>query len=519
MPHLIVPKLFYEGASLADPSLSSDIFPFVLPAEATIHSSPTLPIALHLPEIVYAVLQHLHDDENRPALCAAIRVNRTWFAAGIDMLWSEPSRDALSCVATTTRRQFYADRITTAYNIPAEVVADGLRLPRLWLRRMLPSSRAEDDEGIVDVDVEYARQLRFVPGPPAVLEELRCDLTPALLRRLGDPATLPLLARLRALTLLNYVGAGSGGGGRASLENFVDWLAQPSFPPLPALRALCIDKLPCSDAAVMDRAFGLFAHWPGLQKLELKKRVPPLQLATVRRVLSSPVTKNVDGKASGDERDDDDVILRRTARPFEHLRVLEIAAESEAVPALAGVLSSITQLKLDAHGPHPVLPAVAALTRLRSLSVRLAEGSYMTASQLLSLCSLTQLRALSLSCGSGGDGGVPVDCRRGLVTALGALGSLGKLVIAFDVPSSLELLAQIGRACQRLHTLVLLGTLSLGGACADSNCEGPVFPQLQKLVVRRLQEPPDGATRYAQSFLIPHLFANPSPPPFDNSPP
>jgi hypothetical protein len=90
--------------------------------------------ALHLPELVSAVLAHLKpvdvfDDDldgddwlaatvaaaaaNRAALFAALLVNHTWFAAAVPILWACPSEDApgFDAVTAPARRAFYAAHV------------------------------------------------------------------------------------------------------------------------------------------------------------------------------------------------------------------------------------------------------------------------------------------------------------------------------------------------------------------------------------------------------------------------
>ncbi len=54
-----------------------------------------------LSEIIRAVLEVLRD--NPAVLNAAIRVSRTRFSAGVDLLWRQPATSALHCVAPARR--------------------------------------------------------------------------------------------------------------------------------------------------------------------------------------------------------------------------------------------------------------------------------------------------------------------------------------------------------------------------------------------------------------------------------
>jgi hypothetical protein len=84
---------------------------------------------MQLPEVVRAVLQHVHADGGSAAatLAAAVRVSRTWFACGVDLLWRAlPLSSALDGVAAPERAAFYAEMIVACEGIPAAGTAGGV---------------------------------------------------------------------------------------------------------------------------------------------------------------------------------------------------------------------------------------------------------------------------------------------------------------------------------------------------------------------------------------------------------
>jgi hypothetical protein len=241
---------------------------------------------MQLPDVVRVVLQHVHAENSSAAsLAAAVRVNRTWFACGVDLLWRAPplssALDVVAATAPATRVAFYAHFIVACERIPAAALAAGLPLRRL--RRLGLHGAWLDDEAAADAGLA-----RILPYVRPTLEHLRSDLRPALLARL---AALPL----RALRSLHVdlcgggVGGGDSGGGRARFDALVDWLAQQPLLPLESLR---IEGGPPfgDEAAATERAMGLLARLPGLRLPDLVRRhrrqcdIPPG--ATAPRVIA-----------------------------------------------------------------------------------------------------------------------------------------------------------------------------------------------------------------------------------------
>ncbi len=239
---------------------------------------------MQLPDVVRVVLQHVHAENSSAAsLAAAVRVNRTWFACGVDLLWRAPplssALDVVAATAPATRVAFYAHFIVACERIPAAALAAGLPLRRL--RRLGLHCAWLDHEAAADPGLAHV-----LPHVRPSLEHLRCDLRPAMLARL---AAQPLPA-LRSLHV-NLCGGGDGGGsgGDVRFDDLLDWLAQQPLLPLESLR---IEGGPPfgDEAAATERAMGLLARLPGLRLPDLVRRhrrqcdIPPG--ATAPRVIA-----------------------------------------------------------------------------------------------------------------------------------------------------------------------------------------------------------------------------------------
>ncbi len=400
------------------------------------------------------MLEHLHEDA--PSLNAAVRVSRAWFAGGTDILWRRPNSHAFACVAPP-RRQFYADKVTVLREIPDALLEGALQLPRLrqlhlWRLGEYPLWPAE-----------YARMLQLVQ--PA-LEELHCDMTLALAQRLAAQR----MARLRSLHICAFAMEHQ----QATVDSLIAWLARR---PLLPLRTVALPTFPHTDFGLTDRAFGLFAQWPGLVELRFAAGLPYLATATVFGAQAAF------GEAQGCRRPSSSSSSSSSPRrPFEQLRCLELPLFAEAVPALADMLRCVTDLTLHTFGDEPVLPAVAAMTQLRSLAVYFGRRSPQC--RLLELQKLTELRALALTGGSVYDG----YCAD-LVDLLGALSELEVLRLPFSNAIDPMLLVQIGRLCPRLQTLDLYNARASLAAVVDSDSRRVLFPNLQQLFIGRLDGP------------------------------
>jgi hypothetical protein len=237
--------------------------------------------ALNLPEIVAAILEHLHPDEvhyevkNGPqiachhrdlaagltALSAAARVNSLWFSEAVPILWQRPLEDALSTNSVTdpARCAFYAKHIHEVHLS---------RCSPLWCVLALPQPSADggaaDDGGgrlrlpkLVTLDISHVWQssdgfrgalrdqapLLWLVGPS--LRRLVCHLAPELFDRLealqqqlltqhGDaaaaaaawppPARQPSSMQLRDLSLSGYR-VHRGGIDVRSQKRLVAWLS------------------------------------------------------------------------------------------------------------------------------------------------------------------------------------------------------------------------------------------------------------------------------------------------------
>ncbi len=109
----------------------------------------------------------------------------------------------------------------------------------------------------------------------------------------------------------------------------------------------------------MDRAHGVFAELPALQRLKLSGRVPLVQRSAVSAASAAMPAHIVDVDLKKPE-----VVAR--------LRSLAIAAVSDVMPTLSNLLLGVTELSLYIRCQRPVLPTVAALTMLQSLKLCLA---------------------------------------------------------------------------------------------------------------------------------------------------
>ncbi len=295
---------------------------------------------MQLPEIARQVLHHLHDDWT--SLHAAIRVNRTWFACGILVLWSDPPYKAFNRVKSSRElRQLYADIIASVRRMPPRILDEGLRLPRL--RQLCLSS-----------DVKAADVPRLLPYIQPSLEKLSCGLTQAILAHLVSAE--PPLWHLRSLFVGNPSRSDDDDDDdkAASLASFVDWVAQA---PLHRLQALNV-YLPCGldETQVLDRALCVFAQLPALQLLTFGGQMPPVRSSTIVKAQA------MSGHSGGGG---DVVSDTGTVKKFEPLCGLRIPIAAEAVPALCRFLPALTGLSLAIKGSEPMLTAIAALTRLR----------------------------------------------------------------------------------------------------------------------------------------------------------
>ncbi len=433
--------------------------------------------ALQLPEVLRQVLQFLHN--HLPSLNAAIRVNRMWFACGVDVLWSQPPEEALNCVKSSReRRQFYANMITALRVIPPCVLAEGLLLPRLRQLRLYESSLVEADD--------VPRLLQYIQP---TLEEFSCGLTHPGLSHLASAAPL---RRLRSLS----VASPSCDSDPVRLAGFVDWLAQQA-PILLLLQALHVNYLPCGphETRVLDRAFCVFAQLPALTTLELRGTLPPVRSGTI-----------VQAQAIAGER-----VRPGTHRPFARLQSLHLPIAAEAAPALCRLLPGLTKVSLAVQGKEPVLPALAALTGLRSLRVSLAsewnEEQWSTLPTLGRLPELQSLCLLVAKNGRGDGAGGLSDASLVELLQLGTLANLKCLNLGVAAAYTNDILPLIGRACPKIAFLEIRDVFSLE-ALLRSDFNMPLFPELEVLQVQLLVHAYGVHTRYVPA-AFPALFCCP----------
>jgi hypothetical protein len=321
--------------------------------------------------------------------------------------------------------------------IPQEVLASRLQLPRLrHLHLWRPGEYPLWEE-------EYARLLALVQP---TFEELHCDITPALVQRLAAQH----LGRLRSLIVYAFVTPQL----KVAVDGLIEWLARR---PLLPLQTVSLPSLPFDDFDFTDRAFCLYAQWPGLRELRFAGGIPHLGLASVLKAKSMP------GDPDGDQQ----------RQPFGQLRSLEITIFTEAAPALADMLHCVTDLTLRTIGEDPVRPAVAGLTKLRSLEV--AVGRAGPQCRLTVIRYLTKLRRLVLSGGSAYDGYFAV-----LVDLLGDLSLLEVLKLPLGKAIDPMLLVHIGSLYPKLHTLELTHVRTSLAAVVESDCNSVHFPNLRQ---------------------------------------
>jgi hypothetical protein len=121
-------------------------------------TQPSTPRALRIPDILQAIFEQLADD--RPALCAAARVDCLWAAHALDVLWHCPPQAAFRCVRPE-RRQFYAAKVRNVIVRKQSALLRPLAFPQLravafnlslLARRKRAASAAAGSSGSAHVD-------------------------------------------------------------------------------------------------------------------------------------------------------------------------------------------------------------------------------------------------------------------------------------------------------------------------------------------------------------------------------
>jgi hypothetical protein len=394
--------------------------------------------ALQLPEIAAAVLEHL---EGRSAsLYAAMRVCRAWFHAGARILWRRPTARAFRRVAPA-RRHFYAHFVTTLspWHSSDQCLA---HLPLPALRDLGLQRRAWG--------WRYAAMLRHI-GPR--LARLSCDFGADVLHELW--ARPP--RALRGLELNRDWRRAD----QDSVDGLTLWFAAH---PLPQLRRLQLHHTLLTSNRQLERVVQLFAQHEQLQLL------------------------HIDGDDDGHPR------LSRAALvavsqmrppPYQRLHDLRIAIESSAVPLLVGLLPALARLSIVVDDDaHAVLPAVAQLTALRLLVVKLAPEAEVAPDDLLALRKLARLCFFSLRGGRAAAAAAVTDSHhQQLWASLPHLQTLTYWVAGAAAP---RLLATIGERCRKLRMLELGGEHCIGSAVQQLHPSAvPLFPALDWLKVGR----------------------------------
>jgi hypothetical protein len=161
------------------------------------------------------------------------------------------------------------------------------------------------------------------------LEELSCQLTLMVLSCLLEQP-------LSQLLWLSFEGSDAAKSS-ASLKSFIDWLSQR---PLPLLQRAFIQGLPfSSDGQVtLERVLLLFAQLPALQAIQIGLGMPLLKIGHILEAHSSLASSRK--------------INRKQL--FKCLEDLEVAIESEEMPALDCLLHCIINFSLDVGGSKPV---------------------------------------------------------------------------------------------------------------------------------------------------------------------
>ncbi len=389
---------------------------------------------------------YLNDD--RASLSAALRVCRTWFYCGVDVLWSSPPHNALGYVAPH-RRFYYASNITRIYTYS---IGDdphvGLSFPRL---RVLDVWLNENE----------AQNLGKVQLITATLVELKAPLTLLVLERLR-------LQQPRHLRKLSLAVPRRGVGDSVDCrEAFFRWLMQRPFL---ALKSFELENIAFPSSLLFER---FFSHW--MQSNELTELLlggpDAVQRATLDALCADETRQN-----TGDVAHED--------RPLRHrcLRRLEAWVDASAVPKLVCMLPSVAHLALTSGEPSLVFPAIATLgQRLLSLKLVMTAEVDVFRRDLLALQSLTQLRELYISAREVIGAGDHV-----FVRVLAPMRHLNDLSLVFEEPPpSIELLGVVGEVCQNLRHLYLWGTHYLNEA-VEASLVCPLFPMLEYFSVGRL---------------------------------
>jgi hypothetical protein len=412
--------------------------------------------AIQLPDIVRETLEHLHDD--KPALCAAMRVNRTWFLAAAGLLWRSPAQRALQCVSAPERRQFYASKVRELVSARAVDDLEAFDLPAL---RVLGLSRAAWGGS-----ARYTAMLRHI-GPR--LAALDCTITDDVLDNL-------LERHPRGLRWLRLVGEEASAASAAAVTNedpsrrvasggLARWLLSR---PLPLLQSLCIEGNIYASQQQFDQVFRLLAQHRSLRGLRLFSGSLLVQKSTL--VAAAAAASNATQTP-----------LERQL--FPQLTACAISIAAPLVPAFVGLLpASLCRLCLVVdHDAHAVLRTVARLATLRSLTVGFIHEAHVAPDDVLALQTLTQLCDLGLA-----GGNAPAVTHEHLRKLLVALPQLHTFSYWLACPPCSQMLVAIGESCRQLRRFELYGEHNIGDAMGLRSTR-TLFPTLLSFKVGSLR--------------------------------
>jgi hypothetical protein len=403
--------------------------------------------ALHLTEILDAILKHLLPPPSTLAsLCAAARVNHTWFAAAVPLLWRQPPDVALCGEHSThaARRAFYWSHIrqlhvvwqTPLWRTLAQAInADGNDAPGQGRAARVAAgpttSRGDPHLGTLSLprlrklsfsvnwryDDPFTQALRdqsllLLPCVSANLSELSCYMTADLLQFFEALQRQRQRMRLREVSLRSL----NDNPYQELAERLMDWFeAAPS--PTPLLGTARFGSLLLkSPPAMISRTVHPFALRDGLEHLSLHGIQWPIlalpaplangDAAGEKSAGLSGHKKAVEAATSGWSTNEQYCPNWLGRRPFRSLKSLHMTITARAVPSLAPLITNLTSLSIIMDDyPNDLLAttgafcALALMPTLRSLSLGLACEMIVTGACLLALHNLTALRVLDIASG------------------------------------------------------------------------------------------------------------------------
>ncbi len=473
-------------------------------------------------------------------MLAAALVNRAWYAAAVPILWRQPTELALhtEAVPSSARRAWYASYIRKArvswpsplWSALVEAVEIGgdrpdagggacgagpgrrrLRLTALHVERC---QWASHEPKFFHRETHAIRdQVPLLQFINADLEELSCYLTSDVMERLEAMSAVPtphgeageawdagLLQRRQqrhvALRKLQLYGREFGNieADDAVQERLLQWLTHEPFL-APSLTAVQLSPLFHSSSMwLMDQAFKHFAMRDGLEELRLGSCIfsnQGLLPTAIKDVASSARAFSRACNHCYDSNELDPPRKRQRRRqPFEHLKTLDIAIDSQAVLlSLVSVIWSVRRLTLAIRGrsftdyASTIFLPFVFLRQLRALHLDLGGAACIFRGDIRPLHDLTELRELSLLDATAGD-----ITDEDVAKLLRALPRLHALAFSFHVPQTTsQLLQVIGESRPQLRRLTLSSSWSPGPSM-DNAPVRPLFPCLEYLLLKGYEE-------------------------------